>query len=552
VKEQVMAFDVYPDLQLEPLEVVAGIPSGLTAITERAAGDPALMFIRVVKLGAECAGSGPPHPTIRLQAGTGAAVDLPTSGTVVPIFEADEQVANASIKRIEAGGVYLIRVRVIRRELRWKIQFVNNGPEVVAGFTWVVADDEGQTLQPWINIPETLEFTVFTEEAQTLPFRVANLGPGRLELEDLPDDLGTGFALTGMQKAVDPNDCRDVQVTFTGPATPVVRELLLTVESNDTTARPMSKKHNQRIRLKATTRPRPPTLVGLPPGTIITIERNMADAIELFQIHPGTGVRDRLDFTAGLLRPRAVTVARDGSLLVAGRRPFQDVGAIVRVNPTTGQQADVATAGMLVKPAGLVEDGDTILVVEEDGLDGNGGVIEVNPATGGQTQLADGGGVFRKPVAIAVGAGGTILVLARIIGGGYGLFRIHPETGVPTALSDLPSRDTFGLAVEESGMVIVGQHLQGAGGGFTFSEGSVIRVKPVPGGQQSHVTSSGSLHVVGLAVEHDRHILVADDGGSGGGGVVRVNPENGDRTMLSASANPFRGPHAIAVVPGRT
>jgi hypothetical protein len=35
----------------------------------------------------------------------------------------------------------------------------------------------------------------------------------------------------------------------------------------------------------------------------------------------------------------------------------------------------------------------------------------------------------------------------------------------------------------------------------------------------------------------------------GAGGVIRVDPANGQQTMLSATTSPFHGPHAIAVVP---
>jgi DNA-binding beta-propeller fold protein YncE len=530
-----VTFRVYPKAPEPPLRVDPDTTSPPIEIDELVAENQ--MFIRFVVLGA--ANCEPPpaiHPAVILVS-DGSDHEVTSVDGVQPTVVAAGVAATVHRPGPGGRGVYLLELfKTTQQPIQWQIRFHNND-SAARRFTWVVADQKTQTLRPWIDLPATAGLEFNPGESVTKAIPIANLGTGRLEIND-PQGFspGPGFVLADVPARVSPNACEELQVRFSAvdPAAPLEAVYLAT--SNDITAQ-TTPGHNRRVSLTATQK-------GLPPGTIITIERNMADAIELFQIHPGTGVRDRLKFTAGLLRSRAVTVARDGSLLVAGRRPFEDVGAIVRVNPTTGHQADVASAGMLVKPAGLVEDGDTILVVEEDGLDGNGGVIKVNPATGDQTQLAVGGSVFKKPVAIAIGAGGTILLLARNLGGEWELYRIHRQTGEPTALSDPVRAEAFGLAVDADGMVLVCQH--------TSTGGSVVRIKPVPGGQKSTVTFSNSLHAVGLAVEHDGRILVADDGRAGTGGVKRVGPTGGDPVTLSASTNPFRGPHAIAVVPGRT
>jgi hypothetical protein len=529
-----VTFRVYPKAPEPPLRVDPDATSPPIEIDELVADGQ--MFIRFVVLGAE---DCQPPPSID------PTVILVSGGTDHPVTSVDgvqptpvAAGAHATVRPPGPGGrgVYLLEVvKTTEQPIVWQIRFRNNDSSP-RRFTWVVADQAAQTLQPWINLrPETARFEFNPGESVTQRIQVANLGTGRLKIND-PQGFppGPNFVLAQVPERVSANDCKELQVRFSAvdPAAPL--EAVYLANTDDTTAG-QTPGHNRQVILTAIQK-------GLPPGTIITIERNMADAIELFQIHPGTGVRAKLEFTAGPLRPRAVTVARDGSLLVAGRRPFEDVGAVVRVNPTTGHQVEVASAEKLVKPAGLVEDGDTILVADEDSFDGKGGVIRVNPATGVQTQLAVGGSVFKKPVAIAIGAGGTILLLARNLGGEWELYRIHRQTGEPTALSDPVRAEAFGLAVDADGMVLVCQH--------TSTGGSVVRVKPVPGGQKSTVTFSNSLHAVGLAVEHDGRILVADDGRDGLGGVKRVGPTGGDPVTLSASANPQRGPHAIAVVPG--
>src|SRR5262249_4036239 len=98
-----MAFQVFPTPQTAPLNVAAGGTSPLTPINELASvvGGLNTMFIRVVKLGSGCAASGPPHPTFRLKADTGDAVDIPTSPMTVAIHNqpggAGPEVADATV-----------------------------------------------------------------------------------------------------------------------------------------------------------------------------------------------------------------------------------------------------------------------------------------------------------------------------------------------------------------------------------------------------------------------------------------------------------------------
>jgi Ca2+-binding RTX toxin-like protein len=138
-------------------------------------------------------------------------------------------------------------------------------------------------------------------------------------------------------------------------------------------------------------------------------------------------------------------------------------------------------------------------------------VIGVDPDTGARTTVA--GGELVEPDGMARAPDGDILVTdLTAFGGGGGVFRVDPATGAVTAVS-----------------------ANGApAGGPAFSD------------------------PVGVAVEADGDILVADDGGFGGaGGVIRVDPATGARTALSANGAPpapaggvdFGDPRAVAVVP---
>ena len=256
-----MAFAVYPTPQTAPLNVAAGGTSALTAIGELVGVDPVTtlntMFIRVVKLGTACSASGPPHPTIRLKANTGDAVSIPTFPTTASIFNqpggTGTEVANATLQ-VEAGDVYYVRVFIFQAGSSWQIQIVNDDGASSHGFSWVVADSDAATRQPWIDFPTALSYDVLTGQAVPLSLQVANLGTGPLTIADAPGfSPGPGFSLTTVPPAIDPNACANLQITFTGPAASGMSNAVYTANSNDTMAQ-LAAGHNRRVNLTATAR----------------------------------------------------------------------------------------------------------------------------------------------------------------------------------------------------------------------------------------------------------------------------------------------------------
>jgi hypothetical protein len=255
-----VAFEVYPATQTTPLNIAASGSSALSAITELVGVDPTtglhMMFIRVVKLGADCAASGPPHPTARLKADTGDPVPLSVDSTTVSIFNqpggTGTEVANATLE-VEGDDVYLVRVFVFQSGSSWQIQIVNNDTDNAHDFTWVVADTDAHARQPWIDVPTTLAYDVFTGQAKTHSLQVANRGTGPLTIGDAPGfSPGPGFVIGTVPGAVNPNACANLEITFTGPGTPGASEAIYTVTSDDTTAQ-LAAGHNRRVILQATT-----------------------------------------------------------------------------------------------------------------------------------------------------------------------------------------------------------------------------------------------------------------------------------------------------------
>jgi sugar lactone lactonase YvrE len=241
----------------------------------------------------------------------------------------------------------------------------------------------------------------------------------------------------------------------------------------------------------------------------------------------------------------------------ADQPPIRD---LVRVDPLTGETTTISSGGLLQQPGGIeVEPDGDILVAAAGTVSASdpGGVIRVDPVTGAQTNLSSGE-LFKRPTDIAIEADGDILVVATPAAGGRtALFRLNPGTGAETIVSSGGSFvNPFGVAVESDGDILVADldafDDPNSEPQFRFP-GGVIRVDPVTGAQTT--VSSGGLFSdpIGIAVEADGNILVADRFAGLGtppfffGGLIRVDPATGAQTTLSSLANDLTNPTAVAV-----
>ena len=261
-----MAFHVYPDPQLNPRNVAAGLTSPLEAIDELVGPGPFgldTMFIRLVMLGAGCAPSGAPNPIVILKANTGDEEPVSVGGGTASIFNlpggTGVEVANA-VMFAEANGVYRVEVYVFAQGSNWQIRIQNNDGASGHDFTWVVADADAQASQPWIDIPDDQDYDALVGQALTgqsipLTVQVANHGTGPLLISDAPGVIGASdFEITTVPGSILPNACGDLVITFNAPATPGQSTINYTVTSNDSTAvsgNPAAA-HNRRVALTAT------------------------------------------------------------------------------------------------------------------------------------------------------------------------------------------------------------------------------------------------------------------------------------------------------------
>lgn len=350
-------------------------------------------------------------------------------------------------------------------------------------------------------------------------------------------------------------------------------------------------------------------------GTILVIDSTAGTNAQgaLFTVDPGTGQRTLLsDFGASsqgplgvdpenvywvaatLLGPQSTILVTDGS---AGTNGF---GALFQVDPNTGKRTLVSDFGntaqgplglypvsISVAPAGLLGLGSSILVLDAyAGTNGQGALFTINPGNGQRTLLSDFGitdqgpqGQYPDSVTLLspglLGLGTTLVVSDGSAGtSGLGaVFIINPTNGQRTLLSDFgdtaegpvdPDLNSFpsGIVLYRSGLLNLTSTLlvtDSAAG--TNEQGAVYTVDPVTGnrillsdfGNSSQGTPGENPD--GIAISGST-ILVADGeaGTNGLGALFTVNPQNGQRTVLSDFGQSSQGPlgsypTGIAVVP---
>lgn len=249
-----MTFQVYPD-PTNPLSIAAGFTSNLTKITELSSdvSGTTTMFIRVVEIGGSCAPPGGADPTIILKADMGGEFPV-TIGLSQPIQnENGVEVADA-IMNVETGNVYRVRVFIFDSVTTWQLRIRNND-SATHDYVWVVASTDAEASQPWLRLPPALSFDVLVRQSATLALRAANNGTGVLSFSDTAGtSLGSGFVLTAVPAPIDPNECGDFQVTFTGPAAPGASTVTHAFPSNDQHPQ-TGGTHNNQVTFTATTRP---------------------------------------------------------------------------------------------------------------------------------------------------------------------------------------------------------------------------------------------------------------------------------------------------------
>jgi hypothetical protein len=167
----------------------------------------------------------------------------------------------------EANNIYRIEINIYKPGTsRWefRIQNKDNNPRI---FTFVVAQNDAASKQPWIHIQPLVELrpSVLVKKVDNpLVVTVNNYGTGPLKINDLAGSLlGGGFKLGTPLLAggtsVNPNSNQNLNVLFNAPDTPQESSTLYTVnvvdpahpELSDPKTVAGSPGHNNQVTLKA-------------------------------------------------------------------------------------------------------------------------------------------------------------------------------------------------------------------------------------------------------------------------------------------------------------
>ncbi len=248
-----MPFIVFPDASNGPMSLGPGQISAPLTFPETAGGTPPAVILRIVMLGDGCEPPDAPHPSFQLQAGTGHPVEPPQDRAVFirdRPEDASTPVARAQLF-IESEHVYAIRILIDRPGSTWQLRITNND-DAERKFTWVVADSEPESAQPWLNLPQTLRFDGEVGKAVTQRMDVRNLGTGPLTISLGGLTSNSKFQLDLLPADVAPNRCGKLIIAFNAPAAAGTTAELYTAKSNDNQATE-SALHNNQIRLLATT-----------------------------------------------------------------------------------------------------------------------------------------------------------------------------------------------------------------------------------------------------------------------------------------------------------
>lgn len=263
---------------------------------------------------------------------------------------------------------------------------------------------------------------------------------------------------------------------------------------------------------------------------------------------------------------RAPTCLDTVDVVIASDADDQYNSQLTRVDTTTGARTALSTyfnpaaRPSLYVPHSLVFDAAGRILVahwSDRGLQDDASILRVDPVTGVRSTISDNftiaaaaGPLLSNPTGIDVEASGTIVITDSdsFLRRNGGVIRIDPVTGARTTLSrnTAPAGPAFenpiDLAVARNGDIYV----LDAGDGF--STGKVLRVDPV-NGARTLISKNGApadppafSSPRGIAIEASGNILVSDATAfDGKGGIIRVDPDTGGRTTLSSNDSPSGG-----------
>ena len=232
----------------------------------------------------------------------------------------------------------------------------------------------------------------------------------------------------------------------------------------------------------------------------------------IVRVDPATGAQTLVSGGGRLVDPAGLALAPDGAIFVVENVGLDGNPEVLRIDPATGAQTVVTSGDKLCYPFGIaIEPAGTLVVTEYGDLLGGsepidcpqdlGAVLRVNPASGEQTLLSAGPPFLRNPFGVTVAPDGSILVVNQT-GGGAAVMRVNALTGVQQAVSGNGAGDAFmtpqRISLTPDGEPIVSDFE------LNDDEGGLVRVA-LPSGAQS-ILRQGDIfnNPLGVAVVANR------------------------------------------------
>jgi sugar lactone lactonase YvrE len=295
---------------------------------------------------------------------------------------------------------------------------------------------------------------------------------------------------------------------------------------------------------------RPYDLAVEPGGDLLVAdlgEPNRRDGA-VIRVDPLSGRQSLLSSGGEFFDPAGIAVAPDGQIYVVDNRAPDNDGAVIRVDPRTGAQTVVTERSSepgrdkLDLPFGIAVEGDGKLLVANRvapnqvpiACQALGRVVRVDPVSGDQHEVANAGHIA-WPLGVAVGPGGDIVVANECPRHG-GLILVHRLGLHQSMITSNSDRDLLvtpeRIAVDPGGGLLVSDFGAGPDG-----DGGIVRVDPETGAQS--LVRAGELfnRPLGIAVVANRQpsaALTVDPPVVAAGRPVRLD--------ASGSADPERLP----------
>ena len=221
----------------------------------------------------------------------------------------------------------------------------------------------------------------------------------------------------------------------------------------------------------------------------------------VIKVDPDTGAQTVIASGAPLSKPAGITVDNDGTLLVA-----DNISRIIRIDPVTGVQTVVSIGGLLDRPNGIAVDASGNIFVADMAYEtvslfaAGGAVIKIDPVTGDQSIVSEHNN-FVNPFGLTIDNTGNLYVadfgdfLSNDLDGL--IIKVDQSTGGQSIISSADFRSPSNIALENDGSILVADRNYLS---CNTNFGGVTRLDPATASQTALTPCGNFVDVSGVTV----------------------------------------------------